>query len=510
MNYKPDSDKEPATTRTIAFLLLGAAFILYPLLRLQHLGHLLTWDEAMNICSVRALSSLGNDDFSNWFWRHPPLYSMITLILAPLKDGFINRIELLNIALGSVNLLLLYILNKKLFGLMVAATSVFLLSIMPGSIFFDLWIKRDHLAITFGLLSLCSLANRKYAFSALAAGLGLLCKETFAFLYIPIFLITLLERSDKPSRPIRVALITIIPVLTSCWWFVIASRHGALSSIGDHFSFALASGTAWSGRLSFYPALLGELIGGPGILLLVAGILVAAASIRTFGAKVLAWPLLFLIIPLLFLSAIPRKVPWIVIVLLPGLATAQAFAATAVLEKLGAPQRNRVVAIASAVIAACLLALPAFNHSHEMMLRQVSPDQYRGATRSRSIAQSANQLVTDNDRVLLTSFHYWKGVVPGQACPVFTYYFERRPSVMVVPHEAPFEVMVQLISEYELNWAIVSPAPGDAEKDVLGGFISDAGLTPANMGSYACIFNTTELLSEPQSAVLDEIPEPLE
>jgi hypothetical protein len=144
------------------------------------------------------------------------------------------------------------------------------------------------------------------------------------------------------------------------------------------------------------------------------------------------------------------------------------------------------------------------------MLKQVSPDQYRGATRSRTIAESASALIGDHDRLLLSSFHYWKGLVPGQACPVFTCYFSSKPAVLLIPHDAPFELIVQLIAEHDLNWAIVSPLPGAAERDVLGGFISDSGLTPAKMGGYACIFDTSELVAEPQSAVLDEIPEPLE
>jgi 4-amino-4-deoxy-L-arabinose transferase-like glycosyltransferase len=329
------------------------------------MGHLLTWDEAMNICSARSLFSLGNDHFSNWFWRHPPLYSTLTLALSPLREGFITRVELLNIVLGAINLFLLFILNKKFFGLIIASASVFLLSIMPGSIFFDLWIKRDHLAVTCGLLALYSLANRKYAFSALAAGLGILCKETFVFLYVPIFLLTVMERSNKPSRPVRIALITVIPLLTSFWWFIIASRQGSLSSIGNHFQFAFASNTTWYGGLDFYPSLTGELLGPAGILLLIGGILVAIICVRKFGAKVLAWPLLFLLLPLIFLAVIPRKVPWIVIVFLPGLATAQALAAGALLERITAPRNSRFIAIAASVIGASLLALPAFNHSHE-------------------------------------------------------------------------------------------------------------------------------------------------
>jgi hypothetical protein len=65
-----------------------AILLLHVLLRLPHIGHLLTWDEAMNLLSVRALVAGGHDFYSLWFWRHPPTYAMLMSLLRPLADGF--------------------------------------------------------------------------------------------------------------------------------------------------------------------------------------------------------------------------------------------------------------------------------------------------------------------------------------------------------------------------------------------------------------------------------------
>ena len=495
--------------RVTAYVLLAASLVLYVALRIPLIGHLLTWDEAMNVCSVRALASLGNDDFSNWFWRHPPLYATVTMLLGPLREGFIARIEVFNIVLGLINLSLLFLLNRRLFGILTAALSVFLLAVMPGSVFFDMWIKRDHLAVTFALLSLYFISSRRLAYASLCAGLGFLAKETFVFLYIPVVLAALSMPAEKPRFVQRMLLVTVIPFLTSIWWYVLASRGVPLSSIWQHVSFAASGGTAWSGSPFFYISRFLSLMGAGGFLLFAGGVLWAAARIARHQSKPWIWPLSALIIPLIVLSLLPRKVPWLVIVLLPAAATAQAMAFSAALRVLGSYARREATVSAAAIAASALLALPSFTFSYETMLSETAPDQYRGASRSRQIAEAASNLITDTDRILLSSFHYWKGAAPGQMCPVFTCYFKPRPAIMSVGHDAPFELIVQLIVDNELNWAIVSPAPGESARDVLGGFISDARLTPVSTG-YACIFNTESLLGEPESGFSDEVSEPAE
>ncbi|HIL71898.1 MAG TPA: hypothetical protein EYG38_18860, partial [Verrucomicrobia bacterium] len=51
---------------------LCLCLVLFVALRSEFIGHLLVWDEAMNLCTVQSFATQGSDDFSNWFWTHPP------------------------------------------------------------------------------------------------------------------------------------------------------------------------------------------------------------------------------------------------------------------------------------------------------------------------------------------------------------------------------------------------------------------------------------------------------
>ncbi|MCK5849976.1 MAG: hypothetical protein KAH23_03600, partial [Kiritimatiellae bacterium] len=128
--------------KTLYFIAISVCLLIFVALRARWIGHLLTWDEAMNLCAVRALATYSHDHFSNWFWRHPPLFPMLMLLLHPLKQGFAERTEIMCIVIGIINLSMLYLLNKKIYGKLAALLSSFFLAIMPGSVFFDVWIKR--------------------------------------------------------------------------------------------------------------------------------------------------------------------------------------------------------------------------------------------------------------------------------------------------------------------------------------------------------------------------------
>ena len=95
----------------VAFLWCAAVFFV---LRARFISHLLAWDEAMNLCSVRSFYAGGTDEFSGWFWRHPPLYTLLMTLCAPLKSGFAERVEFMTIGIGLVNLALLFLLNRNL------------------------------------------------------------------------------------------------------------------------------------------------------------------------------------------------------------------------------------------------------------------------------------------------------------------------------------------------------------------------------------------------------------
>src|SRR5688500_11535636 len=135
----------------VTWLFLAGCVVLFIALRARWVGHLLVWDEAMALCTARAFLAGADDPFAAWFWRHPPLHSVLLLALRPLQPGFAERAELLSIGIAVINQLLLFQLNRRVFGTAVGLWSAFIVALLPASAFYDSWIKQDHLVVTFGL-----------------------------------------------------------------------------------------------------------------------------------------------------------------------------------------------------------------------------------------------------------------------------------------------------------------------------------------------------------------------
>ena len=54
-----------------------------------------------------------------------------------------------------------------------------------------------------------------------------------------------------------------------------------------------------------------------------------------------------------------------------------------------------------------------------------------------------NRVTRDGERALVTAFHYWQGIAPGHACPVFACYFKRDVAVLIRPFQRPFSELVR-------------------------------------------------------------------
>jgi 4-amino-4-deoxy-L-arabinose transferase-like glycosyltransferase len=509
MTFTTDTASEP-DARNIGWPILGLLIFLisalFLSLRLRWVGHLLVWDEAMDVCSIRALVSGGSDDFSHWFWRHPPLFACLTMLLQPLKAGFAERIEILNIAIGALNTVLLFLLNKRVLGRKIALLSVLFLAVMPGSAFFDVWIKRDLLVTTFGLSALLLLFNRRIALSALALGLALLSKENAVF-YMAAALIAWGLGAAGTRRIRDLLVLTAIPALACGWWYLWIAPGEPLSSeaINDHFTFAMGRG--WIRPLRFYPVLLIDLLGSAGSLLTGAGffaLFYLALKRRLPGENVMPalWPVLLLVPSLLFLSLLKAKVPWMMIIFLPALATLQAAAVSGIAAGMGSSPRVLAVLASAGALAVFLPFLPL---DYESMLMKVERGQWRGATYSRQAADAVNNLVSSSDRMLLSSFHYWKDIDPRHPCPIFTCYLKVHPAVLICPAETSFEEIVNLIISSEIQWALLSPPPGPVADDIFRGAAQQCALPVANLRKTLLI-QTSALLKE--SIEADPLPKP--
>ncbi len=210
-------------------------------LRARGVGHLLMWDEAMDLASVRAWVTSSRDAFSNAFWAHPPLFPLLLARLAPLRTGFAERAEGLSIAVQAVNLFLLFVLNRRLFGSAIALLACAALAGLPGAVFFDAWIKRDHLVVTFGLLALLALDRRRGLMAGVLLGFALLAKESALF-YLAAVLVLVPLAFKRGERVKNAAAILATAAATSVWWYVLFSTFS-----GTYLRFALGRDPGLSG-----------------------------------------------------------------------------------------------------------------------------------------------------------------------------------------------------------------------------------------------------------------------
>jgi 4-amino-4-deoxy-L-arabinose transferase-like glycosyltransferase len=507
------------TSNSSIHLLLSvtSCVTIFLLLRLRWVGHLLTWDEAMNLCSVRSFVSAGNDAFSFWFWRHPPLLLLVSTLLHPLQPGFGERVELLAIMVGILSLGLLFSLNRKVFGLRVALWSCFLISVIPSSIFYDVWFKRDAPVTLFGLAALLLITTGRPWLAGASLGFALLSKETAVFYVAAVLLLWLVCRRKSSRGWKDLAGLLGIPFVMGVWWYVglkskvdgivsysadggeVGLLKRLMSGVLEHLYFATGNDrwTAnWEGTWLYYFERLPHDLGWLVLLLVLIG-LVAMVAGYLRRAEINAgdsekkhyslWPLMLLAPALLLLSILPSKVPWVTIAFYPAWATVGAIGIEYVFRSLSS--RSLRVAIASGVIIFALMYAISLDYTN--MLQHDGSRQLTAVNNSHEIAEAVNRLVSDDERLLITSFYYWIGPLPGYVCPVFTAYLEKKPAVLVRSHMLTFEDYLKDIREHKIDWIVLSPPPGPEAKAMFDQFRA-MGLVPCRLRG-AFIFRTSSL-----------------
>lgn len=484
------------------WFLLSLCLGLFLAVRLRWIGHLLMFDEAADLCSVRSFYARAHDAYSYWFWGHPPLFSLFMLLLDPLRAGFAERSELLAVSFCALNLGLLHLLNRRVFGRGTALWTSLVLALMPGSAFFDVWIKRDHPVPTFALLALLLLTYRRVAYAALLLGLALLTKETAVFYLAAALLFWLLGGLGK-RRASDAAVLIVIPALTCGWWYILASVQSGFSNLPlfgtlrEHMHFAVANvgyAKPWNYYLRQLPCLLAP-----------SGVLLAALGLGLSAKRFLAdrndselriarlWPVLAILPAYAGLSLLPSKVPWIFIVLLPAWATLQGVGLAAAFEWLAKTTHKSLLPHVAGLAVIAGLGLQAMRMDYIRIFDQVDAGHRHAAASSREIAELMNRSVQPGDRVLMTWFHFWENDTTEYACPVFTYYFTGDASFLLKSCSTPFEELYRDILKYRIDWALLSPRPGPDELAIFPPFVEKLGLEPQR-ASRAVLFNTRKLL----------------
>jgi hypothetical protein len=431
----------------------------------------------MNLLTLRTFVSGGQDAYGFWFWRHPPLYHVLLLLARPLSPGLDLRAEWVSILSGAAGLAALYLLNARFLGRWVAAASCILLALMPGANFYDVWIKQDVLVIPLGLAAVWFFLRERPLPAGVCLGVAFLAKEMAIFYAGALCLLWLAaERERRAARDL--VIVVGLALALAGWWYALFS-----ASVVHFLSFATglpgAAVENWSKPWTYYFAKLPRDLGWPGLVLAAAGVVALGRIYMKEKARGALWPLALVGPALVLLSALENKTPWFAIVLSPGWCTLQA-AGLAALWRGRAWARSGAVVLAAGALAWPLVRGPLRNY--EEYLRREDPGMWWGARASREAALALNDRVQDGERALVTPMHYWAEDI-RIPCPIFVYYLESMPVLVLDPVSAAD--LVAAVRSNRLQWAMLSPKPGEQEMRWMRPLVREHGLQPvALQGAY--------------------------
>jgi len=437
--------------------------ILYLALRVPWIGHAIGWDEALNLCTTRALFAGGYDAYSVWFWRHPPLFNLTLLLLEPLRSGFIERAQVLALGTWALAVVILYLLNRRAFGPLTALLATVALAVMPSARFFDVWVKQEPLLVLFGLLAILAQTARRPAICGLFLGLAFLGKELALFFALAILCLWLLEAPGK--RRIRdLATVSLLTLAVAGWWYLFFS-----SSIRQFVAFAtgapvsdLTETRSFTEPWDYFLRALPADFGWPGVLLAVVGLGCFGQMAWSCRGKpdarplpVTWWPLALLLPAWLILTVSRGKAPWFLMSLYPALATLQAVGAVGLVSWFSA----RSAKVACVLLVTGLLAGASLGGGgdYDAFLSRRLPRRFQHATTgSREAAMLLNELRQPDEKVLITTYYFYSD--SEFLCPILVSYLKPMP-VLVRRHDITPEQLMAETRTYNIQWALVAPDP---------------------------------------------------
>ncbi len=464
------------------FLIVSVLFIL---LRLKTLNHLLMWDEAWNILSLRAfLSNAKADPFYWGYFFHPPLYMTFAKFLAPFQAGFDVRLEALSLLFSYAALLGAYLLSARIGGWRYAFLSGLLLSLMPASIGYDTWIKRDGLASALCYLSVLLLLKRRFFWCAVTLSFALLSKESAIFFILAVWPILYVLKEKDTIKKILAMGATIF-VMTSWWYIFFSSLTNTVFKIyfkpSDYYAL-------WISPPSYYLRKLLPDMGIAALFFFIIGI--CYFSYLILCKRQLKWSIPLIIVLAVYIPSslfITARAPWLCLSARPALAMT---AAGGVLLLIKLAKRSKL--LLAVLLTASLFAVhTGLSFSYQQYHMETCPNGWPGAASSKALACYLNERMKDGDRLMITEFAYWSMPV----CAVFYYYWKGCP-VLVIKGEQKPENVIKEITMNKISWFVIvdSPHPTlnfhplveDMKKTILG--------TPVTVG-WAYVWDTRALLS---------------
>ena len=433
-------------------LLLSGIIVLstvFLFLRIRTLGHLLMWDEAWNVLSLRAyLAKAAQDPFYWYYSFHPPLYMFFASLLSPFKAGFGVRAETLSLLFSYGSFLAAIGISFRLGGRRYALLTGFFLCLLPLSLGYDTWIKRDSLAVFLGYSSLLlALYNRPFP-GAFTLGLSLLSKESGLF-FVPAFFFTVLMGPGNGKRFFTAGLSAVIITAVSAWWYIGFSNLSG--RIADFYFNSSIYGSAWAEPFHYYASKLLYDAGIPALIFFASGLCSLLYFSRAKGRYDLLIPLIVFFSVFLPASfAFSTKTPWLSYSLGPAIAM---IAASGAHFALGRSYGNRFLR-GGVFVVLFLAAVQGVSFNYTSYLKNTCPKGWPGAKVSRDLAMYLNSRMRPEDKLMLSDFAYWNMPV----CPVFFYYWDKHPVIMFSGKESAEDILLKA-KENNVTWLAVASSP---------------------------------------------------
>jgi len=427
------------------FILVSLIFIY---LRAKTLNHLLMWDEAWNILSLRALVSNAKYDPFYWgYFFHPPFYMTFAMLLEPLKAGIDLRLESLSLIFSYVTFIVVYLLSARLGGWKYACLSGLFLSLMPVSIAYDTWIKRDGLAGFLGYLALLLILKRKYLWCAAALSFSLLSKESALFFIISIPCILFLMKEKNIFK--KVLFIYSVIFIAASWWYIFFST--LKEEIFKIYFSTADNASKWSNSCVYYFKKLVPDMGGALLSLFIIGICYFLYLI--FRRKQPKWAVPVIIFLCVYIPSslfIACKTPWLCLSARPAIAMIAAAGALFFLKKI----EKFKVTLAAFIFFIIYVIAVGLNFSYSKYHMLTYPNGWPGAVSSKELALYLNDHMKKEERLMITEFAYWD--MP--ACPIFLYYWKGGPIKIIKGQHNAKNVIREIINN-RISCLVVADSP---------------------------------------------------
>lgn len=327
--------------------------------RLYYSFHYLLSDEVFNLLAIETLSSKG--DFHPYFFKHPPLYTLLSAFLYHIIGPYPQLPSYLSIFFSVASSVPFYFIAKCLMGRRVAIWACLLLSVMPANVYYSTWIKQDAMLLFFFLWGLYLYLTKRHMLAGLIMGIALLVKE-FALFFFPLsFLITLIERKEKGFNVWRGWLITfLLSSFISGWWYIWFGKAFYLIA-GEALTGAYIVEWYWHFPWWFFLRNLPFDLSYPLTLFFIMGVVFMGKEFYERGyianqSVPLVWIAVFYI-PLSFMH---MKTPWFIYLATPALAIVAAFG---VVELISILRSWSAKVMAYVILSVCLISvLQNFDH----------------------------------------------------------------------------------------------------------------------------------------------------